>query len=71
MKLVTFYPRSLNIGNILKSRFWFSVELKRQPVRVSFFSIGPTYNGTLTGLSIGYKCLVILAHIRGAKNPHP
>ncbi len=70
MKLIKRGYRSFSIGDILKSRFWVCVGLKRQPVSASFFSIGPTYRGTLTGLSIGYKCLVILAHIRGTKNPH-
>ena len=65
MKLITLSYRSLSIGDIITSWFWLSIERKRTPVSASFFSIGPTYNSTLTGLAIGFHRLVILAHIRG------
>jgi len=67
MKLIQRSSRTLSIGDIVTSRFWFSVEHRAYPVRVSFFHIGPTYNGTRTGLAIGRGNLVILAHIRGGR----
>jgi len=56
--------RTLSIGDITKTRFWFCIERRAYPVYASFFHIGPTYNGTLTGLAVGFRRLVILAHVR-------
>jgi len=54
----------LSIGDICTSRIWISLERRHQPVLTPFFHVGPTYVGALTGVSIGYRRLVLLAHIR-------
>ena len=53
-----------SLGDISTSKVWLSVELKPWRREFAWPFIGPTYNGTKTGLYLSLGPIVAIGHVR-------
>ena len=54
----------VSFGDICKSRYWISFEPRYFAWWRWHFSLGPTYNGTTSGVCFATPWFVIVGHVR-------